>query len=55
MFAGLMSRWMTFWLCATFSASAICAPIEAARSTAILPEPWITRSSPTPSTNSIEM
>ena len=55
MFAGLMSRWTMPSLCAAAHASATWAPIAAARSIAILPEPLITRSSPTPSTNSIEM
>ena len=55
MFAGLMSRWTTLCLWAKARASATCAPIEAARSTDIFPDFATTRSSPAPSTNSIEM
>ena len=53
MLAGFTSRWTTKLRCAKSSASATCAASRAARSTGSLPSFAITRSSPTPSMNSM--
>ena len=55
MLAGLMSRWTTPFRCAKSRASATCAPSIAARSSGSCPPVAITRSSPTPSMNSMAM